>query len=161
MHPFYEDFSTPCFDGLHHVIMGGSFLSTGSEASIYSRFHFRPHFFQHASIRLVEQEPDLLLSSDTDAPGPYVGAYPFRRSLAGILEANNNKNASENRFSSTMSKNFGKVSAAFSIPHQGFSTSDRIRDLVVSAALGVGINISESKILDVGCGQGGNDSENE
>lgn len=22
VHPFYEDFSTPCFDGLHHVIQG-------------------------------------------------------------------------------------------------------------------------------------------
>jgi formylglycine-generating enzyme required for sulfatase activity len=33
IHPYYEDFSTPCFDGLHHVIMGGSFASTGNEAS--------------------------------------------------------------------------------------------------------------------------------
>jgi formylglycine-generating enzyme required for sulfatase activity len=30
VHPFYEDFSTPCFDGLHHVIQGGSFISTGT-----------------------------------------------------------------------------------------------------------------------------------
>jgi 5-histidylcysteine sulfoxide synthase len=30
VHPYYEDFSTPCFDGLHHIIMGGSFMSTGS-----------------------------------------------------------------------------------------------------------------------------------
>jgi formylglycine-generating enzyme required for sulfatase activity len=29
VHPFYEDFSTPCFDGLHHIIQGGSFMSTG------------------------------------------------------------------------------------------------------------------------------------
>jgi formylglycine-generating enzyme required for sulfatase activity len=29
VHRFYEDFSTPCFDGLHHVIQGGSFISTG------------------------------------------------------------------------------------------------------------------------------------
>jgi SAM-dependent methyltransferase len=87
VHPHYEDFSTPCFDGLHHVIQAGSFMSTGNEASAHSRFHFRPHFYQHASFRLVEQQQQdpstgvgALVTSDTDAPGPYVGSYPFRRS---------------------------------------------------------------------------------
>ena len=51
--PLYMDFSTPCFDGLHTMIMGGSFISTGDEASIFSRFHFRPHFHQHAGFRIV------------------------------------------------------------------------------------------------------------
>jgi len=54
IHPYYTDFSTPCFDGEHQMIMGGSFISTGDEASIWSRFHFRPHFFQHAGFRLVQ-----------------------------------------------------------------------------------------------------------
>jgi len=83
VHPYYEDFSTPCFDGLHHIIQSGSFMSTGNEASFHSRFHFRPHFYQHASFRLVEQQDPstaALITSDTDAPGPYVGSYPFRRS---------------------------------------------------------------------------------
>ncbi len=53
IHPFYTDFSTPCFDGEHQMILGGSFISTGDEASIWSRFHFRPHFFQHAGFRIV------------------------------------------------------------------------------------------------------------
>lgn len=51
--PLYDDFSTPCFDGEHQMIMGGSFVSTGGEASGHARFHFRPHFFQHAGFRLV------------------------------------------------------------------------------------------------------------
>ena len=58
IHPYYTDFSTPCFDGEHQMILGGSFVSTGDEASIWSRFHFRPHFFQHAGFRVV-------LDSDT------------------------------------------------------------------------------------------------
>ena len=33
VHPLYEDFSTPCYDGQHAMIMGGSFASTGDEAS--------------------------------------------------------------------------------------------------------------------------------
>jgi len=53
VHPYYEDFSTPCFDGEHQMIMGGSFISTGDEATAWARFHFRPHFFQHAGIRLI------------------------------------------------------------------------------------------------------------
>ncbi|MBL4820119.1 MAG: 5-histidylcysteine sulfoxide synthase [Gammaproteobacteria bacterium] len=54
IHPYYTDFSTPCFDGEHQMLLGGSFISTGDEASIWARFHFRPHFFQHAGFRLAQ-----------------------------------------------------------------------------------------------------------
>jgi len=54
VHPYYDDFSTPCFDGEHSMILGGSFMSTGDEASVWSRFHFRSHFFQHAGFHMVE-----------------------------------------------------------------------------------------------------------
>jgi len=53
IHKLYDDFSTPCFDGKHQMILGGSFMSCGHEASIYARFHFRPHFFQHAGFRIA------------------------------------------------------------------------------------------------------------
>jgi formylglycine-generating enzyme required for sulfatase activity len=53
-HPFYEDFSAPCFAGLHQLIMGGSFISTGQLASKFARYQFRPHFFQHATFRVVQ-----------------------------------------------------------------------------------------------------------
>lgn len=55
-HPFYDDFSVPCYDGEHQIILGGSFISTGDESSIWSRFHFRPHFLQHVGFRLVRSE---------------------------------------------------------------------------------------------------------
>ena len=58
VHPYYDDFSTPCYDGQHQMILGGSWVSTGDEASLWSRFHFRPHFFQHAGFRLVRSESD-------------------------------------------------------------------------------------------------------
>src|SRR5690606_11357410 len=54
IHPYYVDFSTPCYDNEHQMILGGSFISTGDEASIWARFHFRPHFFQHAGFRIVQ-----------------------------------------------------------------------------------------------------------
>lgn len=58
IHPYYVDFSTPCFDEQHQMIMGGSFISTGDEASVWARFHFRPHFFQHAGFRMVQGDTD-------------------------------------------------------------------------------------------------------
>ncbi len=51
--PLYDDFSTPCFDGKHQMIRGGSFMSCGHEASHWARFHFRPHFYQHSGFRMA------------------------------------------------------------------------------------------------------------
>lgn len=53
VHPLYDDFSTPCFDGKHNMISGGSFISCGHEASQFARFHFRPHFYQHSGFRMA------------------------------------------------------------------------------------------------------------
>ncbi|CAF1008179.1 unnamed protein product [Adineta steineri] len=55
-HPYYDDFSVSCYDRQHHIILGGSFISTGDEASVWARFHFRPHFIQHAGFRIVHSE---------------------------------------------------------------------------------------------------------
>lgn len=54
IHPWYDDFSTPTFDGRHNLIKGGSWISTGNEATRDSRYAFRRHFFQHAGFRYVE-----------------------------------------------------------------------------------------------------------
>lgn len=53
-HHLYADFSTPTFDGRHNVIMGGSWVSTGDEASRFARYAFRRHFFQHLGFRVVK-----------------------------------------------------------------------------------------------------------
>ena len=52
-HAFYDDFSSPTFDGKHNVILGGSWISTGDEASVFARYAFRRHFFQHCGFRLA------------------------------------------------------------------------------------------------------------
>ncbi|MGL4206566.1 MAG: putative 4-mercaptohistidine N1-methyltransferase, partial [Aeromonadaceae bacterium] len=53
VHPLYDDFSTPTFDGKHALIKGGSWISTGNLAIRASRYAFRRHFFQHAGFRYV------------------------------------------------------------------------------------------------------------
>lgn len=62
VHPLYDDFSTPTFDGKHNLIKGGSWISTGNEATYHSRYAFRRHFYQHAGIRLVESETSLKIT---------------------------------------------------------------------------------------------------
>jgi formylglycine-generating enzyme required for sulfatase activity len=36
-HPIYDDFSVPTFDTRHNMIMGGSWISTGNEATRHAR----------------------------------------------------------------------------------------------------------------------------
>jgi 5-histidylcysteine sulfoxide synthase/putative 4-mercaptohistidine N1-methyltranferase len=57
VHPLYDDFSVPTFDGRHNLIKGGSWISTGNEALASSRYAFRRHFFQHAGLRTIVEEP--------------------------------------------------------------------------------------------------------
>lgn len=54
VHPIYDDFTVPTFDGKHNLIKGGSWISCGNEANHQSRYAFRQHFFQHAGFRYVE-----------------------------------------------------------------------------------------------------------
>jgi len=58
--------------------MGGSFISTGNLLSIWARYHFRSHFFQHSGIRLVKS--DSCLTSDLDCPQPWAGKGPWNSS---------------------------------------------------------------------------------
>jgi 5-histidylcysteine sulfoxide synthase len=37
-HPIYDDFSVPTFDTRHNMIMGGSWISTGNEATRHARY---------------------------------------------------------------------------------------------------------------------------
>lgn len=53
VHPIYDDFTTPTFDGRHNLIKGGSWIATGNEALKSARYAFRRHFFQHAGFRYI------------------------------------------------------------------------------------------------------------
>jgi len=172
VHPYYEDFSTPCFDGLHHVIQGGSFISTGNEASVFSRFHFRPHFYQHASFRLVETDADTILTSDTDAPGPYVGKYPFRRSQTSLLnEMSESKEVDRRQYlNEQLNKHFNTFQlgdalmgaiAQFSNSRLGNNTNaamamPTLSGMVLTEVTKMEMNLSHAKLLEVGCGPGSN-----
>ena len=59
VHPIYDDFTTPTFDGQHNLIKGGSWISSGNEILHSARYAFRRHFFQHAGFRYVVADEDL------------------------------------------------------------------------------------------------------
>lgn len=81
VHPLYDDFSTPTFDGKHNLIKGGSWISTGNEAQRYSRYAFRRHFFQHAGFRYVQ-------SDNPQVPIEKVNVYEENQAVAAQLELN-------------------------------------------------------------------------
>ncbi|MFT7043453.1 MAG: 5-histidylcysteine sulfoxide synthase/putative 4-mercaptohistidine N1-methyltransferase [Candidatus Azotimanducaceae bacterium] len=54
VHPIYDDFSTPTFDGKHNLMKGGSWIATGNESLRNARYAFRRHFHQHAGFRYIK-----------------------------------------------------------------------------------------------------------
>ncbi|WP_200415088.1 5-histidylcysteine sulfoxide synthase [Arcobacter sp. FWKO B] len=71
VHPLYDDFSVPTFDTRHNIIKGGSWISTGNEVLLSSRYAFRRHFFQHAGFRYIEVE-QLILNAHEIEQGAFV-----------------------------------------------------------------------------------------
>ncbi|HET7299468.1 MAG TPA: 5-histidylcysteine sulfoxide synthase [Oleiagrimonas sp.] len=96
VHPIYDDFTAPTFDGRHAIIKGGSWASTGNEAEPDSRYAFRRHFFQHAGFRYViadnppvptsQYETNKLLSeyAEFHYGAEYFGVPNFPRALVDL-----------------------------------------------------------------------------
>ena len=97
VHPLYDDFSTPTFDGRHNLMKGGSWISCGNESLRAARYAFRRHFFQHAGFRYVVSEaapsaPNVFYESDRQLSeyaefhygDAYYGVPNFPRALARI-----------------------------------------------------------------------------
>ena len=98
VHPMYDDFSTPTFDGKHNLIKGGSWISTGNEATVHSRYAFRRHFYQHAGFRYIqsdtplkiqqadyETDPEVILSCEENWGDAFVPERSFSLQLADVI----------------------------------------------------------------------------
>lgn len=132
VHRYYEDFSTPCFDGEHQMILGGSFMSTGNEASAWSRFHFRKHFFQHAGFHVVRSDAN---------PGVRVKKSSSKYDDKKVMDQ-------------YMLFHFGET--ALSIPkgmEHAAHFPQRTARLLINKAVELGVGVD--KVLDVGCAVGG------
>ncbi|WP_223247270.1 5-histidylcysteine sulfoxide synthase [Sulfuriferula sp. AH1] len=100
VHPMYDDFTTPTFDGRHNLIKGGSFIACGNESRRDARYAFRRHFFQHAGFRYVVSDipatvPNVYYESDKQLSeyaefhygDEYYGVANFPRTLTQIAIA--------------------------------------------------------------------------
>jgi len=107
VHPIYDDFTTPTFDGRHNLMKGGSWISCGNESLRAARYAFRRHFFQHVGFRYVLSEhaaavPNTYYESDKQLAeyaefhygAEYFGVANFPQTLAAIaIEAMRDKPA--------------------------------------------------------------------
>ncbi len=97
VHPLYDDFTTPTFDGRHILFKGGSWIACGNESLPAARYAFRRHFFQHAGFRYVvsdvheappvsSYETDKLLSeyAEFHYGQEYFGVANFPRALVEL-----------------------------------------------------------------------------
>lgn len=75
VHPAYDDFSIPTFDEKHNLIKGGSWISTGNEATLQSRYAFRRHFYQHAGFRYVESDQKPYVNNNHYETDKYLSEY--------------------------------------------------------------------------------------
>lgn len=100
VHPVYDDFSTPTFDGKHNLIKGGSWISTGNEATRHARYAFRRHFYQHAGFRYIqtdvpvnilrndyETDPEVTPVCEKDWGDAFAPVPNFYKELAGRIRS--------------------------------------------------------------------------
>ncbi len=139
VHRLYDDFSTPCFDGQHQMIIGGSFASCGDEASPFARFHFRPHFFQHAGFRLV-------------APGAVAAGKDPVASAKAMLHRNVYE--SDSMLSGYLAAHYAPPEELLPSggPVEAARFPQRCAQLVLKHAAALGIEVHRA--IDIGCGVG-------
>jgi len=150
----YDDFSTPCFDGEHRMIMGGSYISTGDEASAWSRFHFREHFHQATGFRLVSSTA----SKDASAPMEDEGERRGRDSRGMSYESDTLLHEylllHYGADADTLPFGFGKQPVG---PRDAIRFPQRCAQLV--AEWNAKLGLPATSALDVGCSVGGSTFE--
>lgn len=175
VHSLYDDFSTPCFDGEHHMILGGSFMSTGDAgANLHCRYHFRPHFLQHSSFRYVlpsvaEAVPGQGVATHLD--GSYVSENHSGETSspdAGNVVVENTYETqglvdqylalhfgqSPQSVDSTVRPHTGRPIEALEFPQRCGQMVDRFAKSLGGAKQG-----PEARALDIGCAVGGTSFE--
>lgn len=157
---YYDDFSTPCFDGKHNLIKGGSWITTGIAASRFARFAFRRHFIQHAGFRLAKTAAD-----DSDSPVAVVDTpvyiietksleYPDKPQASGVKPVQ--RPSTNFHYISDTAEDvaeMAKLEYADDVTSQLLQCFKRIRTLAWEAAQS-GYAGNASRVLVVGCGNG-------
>ena len=75
VHPIYDDFTVPTFDGKHNLINGGSWVSCGNLATQKSRYGFRRHFYQHVGFRYVQSSYEEKVTTNSYTTDSIISQY--------------------------------------------------------------------------------------
>ncbi|MDD2791115.1 MAG: 5-histidylcysteine sulfoxide synthase [Sulfurimonas sp.] len=75
VHPAYDDFSVPTFDGKHNILTGSSWASSGNLIMKHSRYAFRKHFHQNAGFRYVLSDETQTQTKDIYESDELVSQY--------------------------------------------------------------------------------------
>jgi len=75
VHPIYDDFTVPTYDGKHNLINGGSWISCGNLATQKSRYGFRRHFYQHAGFRYIQSDYEEKVVTDYYTTDSIISQY--------------------------------------------------------------------------------------
>jgi len=143
VHPLYDDFSTPTFDGQHNLIKGGSWISTGNEAQKHSRYAFRRHFYQHAGFRYVQ-------SDSAKVPIETVNQFEQNAVVAQQLEHNFGDLCSTNTTPSTLlpfgSENYQVrcIKSMFASIGQTSANQNSCNNSLASKVLNLGCSVGRS-----------------
>ncbi len=140
-------------------------MSTGDEASVFARFHFRPHFLQFSGFRLV--------ASEYDAPATHLFPGSFSGKAAARAEevaeqpisSSSNVYESDSLLSMYLGLHFPLSGSRESVqpvmdhgdatPLHGLRFPQRVAELLCSLEP----KKSNNRALDVGCAVGGSSFE--
>uniref|UniRef100_A0A7S3PIU0 Sulfatase-modifying factor enzyme domain-containing protein n=1 Tax=Aplanochytrium stocchinoi TaxID=215587 RepID=A0A7S3PIU0_9STRA len=164
VHPYYDDFSSPCFDGEHTMILGGSFISCGDAgANLYCRYHFRPHFLQHSGFRYVEPSvPEKNIKGENIAT--HLGAKANlhdKSSSASLGQGTYETDVLVNQY---LALHYGQTSenaddtvrSHAGRPDHALDFPKRSAEILFEAVSKAGSKIGpDSRALDIGCAVGG------
>ena len=75
VHPMYDDFTVPIYDGKHNLMNGGSWISCGNLATQKSRYGFRRHFYQHAGFRVIQSNYEEKVVTDYYTTDSIIAQY--------------------------------------------------------------------------------------
>jgi len=164
VHYTYDDFSTPCFDGRHHMIMGGSFISKSDNgASGFCRYHFRPHFLQHSGFRLVSSESpppakhlEQLVQGEAAPPTKAASAAGTGAAVAGHGGYETQRLVDQYlglHFPSSGANEVDPILSHPNAPVHALRFPQRVAELLLE------VLPSSGRVLDIGCAVGGSSFE--
>jgi len=146
-HPLYDDFSVPTFDLRHNLIKGGSWISTGNEATRLARYAFRRHFYQHAGFRYIESDHDIVINEQSNMTTEH------DQVICKMIDTHFGKNTYDifNQMNQLNIKNHTVTIAELAIEYCKQAMKQPVYDATTNQSIAI---TSLSRCCDIGCAAG-------